>query len=64
MAMIIRLLDASVPFTGAVMFWLFYFEKLKMRNDLEENKLFFKKNKKILLFFAVAFTIVFFNVIF
>ena len=56
--MLVKLLDLAIPLAGAIVCWLLYLEKLSVKKDKDDNRRFYAKNKKVLLFFAVVLSLV------
>ena len=52
-----KILDISIPLTGAVIFWLLYAEKLPMKKDRDGHKRLYEKAENFLLFMAVALSL-------
>ena len=55
--MLIKIFDISIPLSGSIICLLLYMEKIPIRKNKDENKIFYRKYKKFLLLMAIALLI-------
>lgn len=55
--MLIKILDMPIPLSGAIICLLLYMEKIPIRENKDENKIFYRKYKKFLLLAAILLLI-------
>ena len=55
--MLIKIFDVSIPLSGSIICLLLYMEKIPIRKNKDENKIFYRKYKKFLLLMAIALLI-------
>lgn len=56
--MSIKIFDAAIPLLGAIIFWLLYMKKLSIKKNEDENKVFYKKNRYVILWGAIILSVV------
>ena len=56
--MFIKILDTAIPLLGAIIFWLLYMRKLSIKKNEDDNNIFYKKNKYVILWGAVMLSVV------
>lgn len=55
--MLIKIFDISIPLLGSIICLLLYMEKIPIRKNKDENKVFYRKYKNFLLLMAIALLI-------
>ena len=56
--MLIKIFDAAIPLSGAIIFWLLYTERLPIKKNKDDNEIFYKKYKKLFLACMIALLLV------
>ena len=47
--MFIKIVDAAIPLSGAIIFWMLYTKRLPIKKNKDDNEIFYKNYKKFLL---------------
>ena len=56
--MLIKIFDAAIPLSGAIIFWLLYTERLPIKKNKDAHKILYKKYKKLFLACMIALLLV------